>query len=88
MLDGETASCWNVENSTSWWGCFVAAAIMLEPPVLFGKLIERLDGEIVVLIVSSWESILAVYSICEGSDMSICDRKKDGCCAKHYGACT
>lgn len=77
QFNSEGATSGDFEERVFSRRSIVAAAVVLEPPVLFGEVVERVDGEVVVEVGGSG-------GIAEGAVHAFCC---PGCCVGGCGCC-
>ena len=77
QLDGEGTAGGDFEEGILGGRGIVAAAVVLEPPVSFGEVVEGTDGEVVVAVGGGG-------GVAEGAVHAFC---RPGCCVGGCGGC-
>ena len=77
QLDGEGTAGGDLEEGILGRRGIVAAAVVLEPPVGFGEVVEGTDGEVVVAVSGGGD-------VAEGAVHAFCC---PGCCVGGCGCC-
>ena len=77
QFDGEGATSGEFEERVFSGRSIVAAAVVLEPPVCFGEVVERVDGEVVVIVCGGG-------GVAEGAVHAFCC---PGCCVGGCACC-
>jgi hypothetical protein len=76
-FDGEVAVCGELEKLTGAGRRGIAAAVVLELPIFFGEVVERVHGEVGVGAVQGGDAVEAVHA--EGPECDVgCGEGSEG----------